>query len=101
MKTKTLIAFGVCLLAGVGIAGAQTPGAIDQVENVQLRQQLDQAAQQKFDAGASVPELYPGDDQDVGPQSVLRIKPSQPLFEAMADAQYFYTDNMFLNDHNK
>ena len=101
MKTKTLIAFGAGLLAGVGIAGAQTPGAINQVENVQLRQQLDQTAQQKFDAGASVPELYPGEDQDVGPQSVLRIKPRQPLFEAMADAQYFYTDNMFLNDQNK
>jgi len=101
MKTKTLIAFGAGLLAGVGIAGAQTPGAINQVENVQLQQHLDQTAQQTFNEGASAPELYPGEDQDVGPQSVLRFKPRQPLFEAMADAQYFYTDNMFLDDQNK
>ena len=101
MKTITLIACGAGLLAGAGIAGAQTPGAMDQVENVQLRQRLDQTAQQKFDEGASAPELYPGEDQDVGPQSVLRIKPRPPLVEAMADAQYYYTDNMFLNDHNK
>jgi hypothetical protein len=101
MKTKTLIVFGASLLAGVGIAGAQTPGAMNQVENVQLQQNLNQSAQQKFDQGASVPDLYPGEDQDVGPQSVLRIKPRQPLFEAMVDAQYFYTDNMFLNDQNK
>ena len=101
MKTKTLIAFGAGLLAGVGIAGAQTPGAMNQVENVQLQQHLDQTAQQTFNEGASAPELYPGEDQDVGPQSVLRFKPRQPLFEAMADAQYFYTDNMFLDDQNK
>lgn len=101
MKTKTLIAFGAGLLAGVGIAGAQTPGAINQVENVQLQQHLDQTAQQTFNEGASAPELYPGEDKDVGPQSVLRFKPRQPLFEAMADAQYFYTDNMFLDDQNK
>jgi hypothetical protein len=101
MKTKTLITIGAALLAGVGIAVAQTPGAMSQVENIQLQQNLNQSAQQKFDQGASVPELYTGEDQDVGPQSVLRMKPRQPLFEAMADAQYFYTDNMFLNDRNK
>jgi hypothetical protein len=101
MKTKILIAFSAGLLAGVGIAGAQTPGAMNQVENFQAQQHLDQAAQQTFNEGASAPELYPGEDQDVGPQSVLRIKPRQPLFEAMADAQYFYTDNMFLDDQNK
>ena len=101
MKTKTLIACGAGLLAGIGIAGAQTPGAMNQVENVQLQQQLQQKAQQTLNEGASAPELYPGEDKDVGPQSVLRIKPRQPLIEAMADAQYFYTDNMFLNDQNK
>jgi hypothetical protein len=101
MKTKILIAFGAGMLAGVGVAGAQTPGAMNQVEKVQFRQDLDQTAQQKFDEGASAPELYPGEDKDVGPQSVLRIKPRQPWFEAMADAQYFYTDNMFLDDQNK
>ena len=101
MKTKLLIACGAGLLAGIGIAGAQTPGAMNQVEDVQLRQHLDQAAQQKFDEGASAPELYPGEDKDVGPQSVLRIKPHKTLFEAMVDAQYFYTDNMFLDDQNK
>jgi hypothetical protein len=101
MKTIILIACGAGLLAGTGTAGAQTPGAINQVEDVQLRQRLDQTAQQTLDEGASAPELYPGEDKDVGPQSVLRIKPHKTLFEAMADAQYFYTDNMFLNDQEK
>jgi len=47
------------------------------------------------------PELYPGESTDVGPQSILKSKPRKTYVEAMADAQYFYTDNMFLNEQGR
>ena len=54
-----------------------------------------------YEEGGSAPELYPGESSDVGPQSILKYKPRRTWVEAMADAQYFYTDNMFLNEDDK
>ena len=52
---------------------------------------------------SNAPSLFPEEDADVGPQSVLKLKRSggAPRIEVFADAQYFYTDNMFLTDRNK
>jgi len=49
------------------------------------------------------PNCTPDETSDVGPQTVLKTKPRHHLFEAMADVQYMYTDNMFLteNHHQK
>lgn len=98
---KTRIIFAAILFACGVIANAQTPAAVNQVDQIQLRKQLDQTAQTKFNEGDSAPELYSGENSDVGPQSVLRIKPRRTWVDATADAQYFYSDNMFLDDKFK
>lgn len=101
MKQPTTIILGACIAAAVvfNVRG-QNPGAIQQVDSFQQRQQLG-LTPASYKEGDSAPELYPGESGDVGPQSVLKIKPRKTLFEAMADVQYFYTDNMFLYDHDK
>ncbi len=80
-----------------GAVFAQMPGASQQVESVQQRRSLEQAAQ--FMSGTNVPALYEGETSDVGPQSVLKMKSRRTWIQASADAQFFYTDNMFLADH--
>lgn len=82
-------------------AEAQMPGAINQVDATQTRQQLNQAAQTPLVASNTVPQLYEGEESDLGPQSVLQFKPRKTLFEAQADVQFFHTDNMLLTEGNK
>jgi len=69
------------------------------VDSVQQRQQLEQSAQPMV--VTNVPELYDGESDDVGPQSVLQMKPARTYFEAHGDVQYFHTDNMFLANSGK
>jgi hypothetical protein len=69
------------------------------VDRVQQRHELD-ATVNSPPGDEAVAELIPGESADVGPQSVLKIAPRKTHFEASADAQYFYTDNLFLADRN-
>jgi hypothetical protein len=94
MNTKNFSLTAATLFAA-GSALAQMPNASQQVDSIQQRRQLEQAAQLMLATNA-VPELYAGEASDVGPQSVLRFKPRRHLLEAFADVQYFHTDNMFL-----
>ena len=96
MNTRILFSLSaVTLLAAT--ASAQTPGAIENVDALQHQRSLAQSA---TGGDESAPELYAGESGDVGPQSVLRVKPRRSWFEAMVDAQFFYTDNMFLSQNN-
>ena len=97
---STIVLIGFMALA-VREGTAQVPGALEQVDSAQQRRAAEQSARATFQEGGPAPELFPGETSDVGPQSVLKMKPRQTLFEAVADAQYFYTDNMFLSEHNK
>jgi hypothetical protein len=100
MRKSTFVLLHACCALAVGHAGAQTPGAIRQVESDQQRRQLERNAR-PIEPGDTAPELYPGEVTDVGPQSILKYKVRRTYFEAMVDAQYFYTDNMFLNEDDK
>src|SRR5688572_8771592 len=100
MRKTTFVLLGACFLSTLCDTNAQTPGAVRQVESDQQRRQLDRNAR-PLEPGDTAPELYPGEVSDVGPQSILKYKPRKTYFEAMADAQYFYTDNMFLNEDDK
>ena len=71
------------------------------MDSAQQRRLAEQSARAGYQAEESVPELFPGESGDVGPQSVLKMKARKTCFEALADVQYFYTDNMFLTEHNK
>lgn len=95
ISTVALIALGF----GAMRAQAQNAAAMDQVGISQQRRSLEQSAELKYETGETAPSLYPGETEDVGPQSVLAVKPRRTLFQGMADIQYYYTDNAFL-DHS-
>jgi hypothetical protein len=80
---------------------AQIGGVVNQVGDTQSREQLNRAAQADLGGSNSVPELYQGEASDVGPQSVLQAKARRTLFEARADVQFFYTDNVLLKERRK
>ena len=98
MRYSNLILCGL-VIAALQPAFAQVP-AIQQVDSVQQRRQLDQSALDQNETSAA-PELFAGETSDVGPQSVVKRAPRKSLFEASADVQFFHTDNMFLADSGK
>jgi len=97
---KSYSILAVLAVSPVLPAAAQMQNADSQlVDTMQQRQQLEQAAQPMV--VTNVPELYDGESDDVGPQSVVKLKPARTWFEAHGDAQYFHTDNMFLANSGK
>ena len=97
---KKFIAFcGVGLLFATRNSNAQT-GANQLVDNSQQRRQMEQSANLDTNSLAA-PELYAGETGDLGPQSVLALKPHRWHLEAFADVQYFFTDNLFLSDQSR
>jgi hypothetical protein len=99
MRTLKIFLTGSAAVSLLSAAHAQLPNASQQVEMLQQRSQMEQSA--PFPAVTNVPALYEGESSDVGPQSVIQIKPRRTWIEAYADAQFFYTDNMFLADHGE
>jgi len=97
MKKFASILFGASVFFVVGKTSAQNSGAVQQVDNSHQRRQRTESAEAYLN-GTNAPELYPDETSDVGPQTVLKTKPRRHLFEAMADVQYFYTDNAFLTE---
>ncbi len=67
------------------------PAAIQQLQNDQINRQLLTPA--PVLANTNAPELYPGENLDVGPQRILRQNPPRTLFDALFDTQIFYSDN--------
>jgi hypothetical protein len=81
----------VSLLSGFVLGVRAQPAAVQQFQNFQLTQpnQLDQALR----VGTNAPELYRGENEDIGPQRILRLNPRAKLFDVTLDTQVFYTDN--------
>jgi len=100
MRKPALACMAACFVLGLSRADAQNPGALQQMDSVQQRERLSRTAK-SYDNEVPAPELYRGETNDVGPQSILQFKARKTYVEAVADAQYFYTDNMFLNKHDK
>jgi predicted porin len=50
-------------------------------------------------AGTNAPELYAGENVDVGPQRILRLNPRPVYFDVLLDSQVFYTDNANFADN--
>ena len=48
--------------------------------------------------GETVPELYPGENRDVGPQMLVMPQARKVYFEAGVDMQYYYTSNALLTE---
>jgi len=68
------------------------PAAIQQLQNNQITREL-QSPTPNLVAGTNAPELYPGENTDVGPQRILRLMPRNKYFDALFDSQFFYSDN--------
>jgi hypothetical protein len=85
----------------IDAARAQIGGVVNQVGDSQVRAQLNQSAQADLAGSNSVPQLYEGETSDLGPQSVVEKKIRRTLFEARADAQLFYSDNVLLTEKRK
>ncbi|HEX3797355.1 MAG TPA: hypothetical protein VH413_01535 [Verrucomicrobiae bacterium] len=79
------------------INGQTTPAPVLQYnQNTATRQQEEMLNNLTT---TNAPELYPGEDEDVGPQHILKIKPIHNYFEGVADTQYAFTDNNRLDNH--
>jgi hypothetical protein len=80
-------------------AQPNAPTAVQQMQNFQrnMEQQQPLAA---LRAGTNAPEIYPGENSDIGPQQILRLVPRRTHFEIKADSQYLYTDNAQLTQNN-
>lgn len=44
-------------------------------------------------AGTNTPALYPGENEDIGPQRILRFNPAPKWFDVLLDSEIYYTDN--------
>lgn len=69
--------------------------------NDQQQNRLFQEPFKGFNTSTNAPELYPGENEDVGPQAILRLRAKRTLFEAVVDSQYMYTDNNRLSEDHK
>jgi hypothetical protein len=97
---KIAKAFGCFLFLFLGLLPAflrAQPSALQQMQNTQqaIKQQQPLPAIQ----GTNAPELYPGENTDVGPQRILNIAPRRTWFEAYLDSQVFFTGNALLVQH--
>jgi hypothetical protein len=99
MFAKFFLPSALVLIAALNVH-AQTPGASQQVDSAQQRRQLEQVAGMMVVSNAA-PELYPGETGDTGPQSVVQYQGRRQWLQASADAQYFYSDNVFLANSGK
>lgn len=77
-------------------AQPSAPTAVQQQENFQ-QSPAQQPMLSTLAPGTNAPEIYPGEDADVGPQHILRLVPRRTMFEVKADSEYLWTDNALLS----
>jgi hypothetical protein len=90
--TRILFSISIPGTLGLAVASAQN-AAIQQLQNSQAQMQMPQP---ELRAGTNAPELYTGENEDIGPQYVLRVnnqKAHRNLFDVTLDSQVFYTDD--------
>jgi hypothetical protein len=93
------ISFALIACASVVAAQAQSNPGVAQADNTRAQRATDHILQPVL-PGDSLPLLYDGESEDVGPQSVLRAKKT-PWFRATVDVQSFYTDNMLYTEDDE
>src|SRR5438046_1346833 len=100
MKMK-IVLLGLASLAAGWVAQAQ-PAPIQQFnDQQQQRSLLRQTVPRGVLTSTNAPELDPGENEDVGPQSILKLNARRTHWEGIADTQYLYTDNNRLSEDNK
>ena len=84
-----LIGAILCVLCALGLRAQ--PAAVQQFQNFQLTQP--NRLSDSLRVGTNAPELYRGENEDIGPQRILRLNPRAKLFNVTLDSQVFFTDN--------
>jgi hypothetical protein len=114
------VSLGALTIAGFAAAPvsllAQASGPTTQPEQTNVIRQMEsiqreQASRQKQNEAAvtsqapesDVPETYPGENADLGPQMLLKQKAPQrkPLFEFSNDTMFSWTSNALSTPHNR
>lgn len=90
MIFKRPLAILTLVFAGILSLRAQ-PAPVQQLQNNQLTQQP--PVFRSLYAATNAPELYQGENKDVGPQRILRLIPRPLYFNILLDSQVFYSDN--------
>jgi hypothetical protein len=101
MKNRTLLAALCIICVGLPALLRAQPSASERFDRTQRELPMARPPLLNLSTNTEAPELYPGENADVGPQRILRLQPRKTRFEIAADSQYFYTDNAFLSDDNK
>jgi hypothetical protein len=100
LRAPLKILFAICACLPALLRG-QSATSIQQFDRSQNTIPLPRVKPLNLSTNTEAPELYPGENTDVGPQRILRLKPHKTYFEIIADSQYFYTDNALLSDKTK
>jgi len=87
-RTLTLM---LLVFTGIFSVSAQ-PVNVQQFQNTQQAQQL-QTPLAGLQNATNAPELYRGENTDVGPQRILRLNPRPDYFNVFFDSQVSYSDN--------
>lgn len=89
-----------CLLLGGVLAAPASPPvsdvAVRQAESLKQKQAQAPAAP----SADEPPETYPGENQDLGPQMLLKKKKVKALFEFSSDTMFSWTSNAFSSSVN-
>jgi hypothetical protein len=93
------ITFTLVAAAAVFTAQAQNNPGVPQADTTRAQRETERTLP-SLQPGDSLPALFDGESEDVGPQSVLRAK-KIPWFRATIDAQSFYTDNMLYSERDE
>ena len=90
---KLIRSFDLILLVLIcAVSSRAQPAAVQQLQNNQMNAQQ-QMPLPGLRAGTNAPELYPGENMDVGPQRILRQNPRVNWFDVHLDGQIFISDN--------
>ena len=90
-----------CVVMSVFSLRAQPSAAtaIQQQQNFQQGMEL-QKPLVSLKPGTNAPEIYQGENADIGPQHILRLLPRRTYLMARVDSQYLYSDNVLLSQQN-
>jgi hypothetical protein len=92
MSIKIPSVVALSFAAGIFSLRAQ-PASVQQLQNSQQAIQQLAPLYGLQNTHTNAPELYEGENMDVGPQRILRLNPRPNYFEVLLDSQAFYTDN--------
>jgi hypothetical protein len=100
MKIKGVLAALVVILTGCPLVSLRAqPASVQQLQNTQQTQQ--QNAFSSLVSGTTAPELYPGENSDIGPQRILKMTSRPTPWELYLDSQFFYTNNATFSKNPK